>query len=391
MTRADFSEIGHTGGRVTFRVEADADGRLSYSIEVSHSAPRPASLVGVYALPEGIVCGNIKMGGIGQPWNPPLVPECIAVMMASDSEGRFGHQCPQCATHFRTAGIPALFPLTCPYCGLRAESFHFLTPPQLSYVRHYLATLQDALGALESANSAVVAIDMDAIADAMTDAPRPDFYYSSISQQTQFDCSKCGSFNDVRGRYVYCAWCGWRNNAFLLKEQMSELRERLNSGALLPEDAVRQAVSAFDACSRNFVGQLEARMEMKASRRDRVKRLLFHNLDRVDEVLKTVFDINLTEGLGKDRPLVRKMFFRRHVYEHDGGVATNTYIRQSGDAAVEEGELIRESVENVHVLIGALIRMTDTLDTDFHEIFPPEPFCIEMERKRRERVKRSNR
>lgn len=388
MARADFSEVGHTGGKVTFKVQADADGRLSYSIGYSSSSPRPATLVGVYALADGIVCGNIKMGGIGQPWNPPPSPECIAVLMASDSEGRFGHQCPECTKHFRTASIPSFFPLTCPYCGLRAESFHFLTPPQLAYVRHYLATLRTALDALEAGNTAEVEIDMDAIADALSDAPQPDFYYPSIAQQTQFDCSKCNNFNDVRGRYVYCASCGWRNNAALLKETMSELRNLLNSESVSPEDAVKQVVSAFDACGRNFVDQLVTRSPMKASRRAQVRGLLFHNLDRVEEVLKTAFDIDLTAGLGKNRAFVRKMFFRRHVYEHDGGVATARYVRESGDTAVEEGVLLRETVENVHDLIGALIRMTETLETDFHEIFPPEPFCIERERERRDRQKR---
>ena len=52
--------------------------------------------------------------------------------------------------------------------------------------------------------------------------------------------------------------------------------------------------------------------------------------------------------------------------------------------------LLRETVENVHDLIGALIRMTETVETDFHEIFPPEPFCIELERERRDRQKRSS-
>ncbi len=390
MVRPDFSEVGHTGGKVTFDVRADADGRLSYSIEYSSSSPRPATLVGVYALPGGIVCGNIKMGGIGQPWNPPPSPECIAVLMASDSEGRFGHQCPECTEHFRTANIPASFPLTCPYCGLRAASFHFLTPPQLAYVRHYLATLHTALDVLEAGKTAEVKIDMDEIADAVTDAPKPEFYYASIAQQTQFRCSKCGNFNDVRGRYVYCASCGWRNNAALLKDTMSELRNRLNDGEVSPEDAVKQAVSAFDACSRSFVDQLVTRSPMKASRCAKVQGLLFHNLDRVEEALRTVFDIDLTAGLGKNRAFVRKMFFRRHVYEHDGGVATARYVRESGDTAVEEGVLLRETVENVHDLIGALIRMTETVETDFHEIFPPEPFCIELERERRNRQKRSS-
>ncbi len=52
--------------------------------------------------------------------------------------------------------------------------------------------------------------------------------------------------------------------------------------------------------------------------------------------------------------------------------------------------LLGETVENVHDLIGALIRMTETVETDFHEIFPPEPFCIELERERGDRQKRSS-
>jgi hypothetical protein len=54
----------------------------------------PATLVGVYALPQGIAVGTIKLCGIGQPWNPPSVPGCIPVFIASDSQGKFGHQCP---------------------------------------------------------------------------------------------------------------------------------------------------------------------------------------------------------------------------------------------------------------------------------------------------------
>jgi len=54
------------------------------------------SLVGIYAHPDGFACGNIVMGGIGDPWNAPPFPNCIAVMMASDSQGRFGHECPEC-------------------------------------------------------------------------------------------------------------------------------------------------------------------------------------------------------------------------------------------------------------------------------------------------------
>jgi len=152
--------------------------------------------------------------------------------------------------------------------------------------------------------------------------PREDFYYTSTIQQTQFQCAACNSFNDIRGRYGYCASCGWRNNFSVLKGAFVSIRERINDGRLAPEEAVKQAISEFDSAARNFVDQPEALVPMKKSRRAKVQDLLFHNLDRVDEVMKSAFDINLLQGLNADRNFVGMMFHRRHVYEHDGGVAT---------------------------------------------------------------------
>lgn len=74
MARKDFSEIGHTGGKVTFTIVCDEQGHVQYQIGYSLSSPRPASLVGIYAHPDGFACGNIVMGGIGDPWNAPLSP-----------------------------------------------------------------------------------------------------------------------------------------------------------------------------------------------------------------------------------------------------------------------------------------------------------------------------
>ena len=386
MTRKDFSEVGHTGGKVTFTFECDSEGHIQYRIGYSHSSPRrPMTLVGVYAHRDGFACGNIKMGGIGQPLNTPPLPNCIAIMMASDSEGRFGHECPYCHNHFRTENIPAVHLLTCPYCGARRESYHFLTPPQKSYIQHYAEIFNDGLENIASDSSVEIVIDMDNIADAVTDEPRPDFYYSSTTQQTEYKCSVCNSYNDIRGRYAYCASCGWRNNATALFNTLENIRDRLNDGSISPQESVQQAVSEFDSAARDYVDQLVESIPMKESRRNQLQSLLFHNLDKVDDLMKTVFDINLLKGMGSDRDFVRRMFLRRHVYEHDGGVATQRYVHESHDAGIEEGMVIRETKENAHKLIGCLNRMGKSLDVDFHEIFPPEPFCIEINKDRQAR------
>lgn len=390
MTRADFSEVGHTGGKATFTIKCDEEGRISYQIGYSHSAPRPSSLVGVYAHHDGFACGNIALGGIGQPWNPPPFPNCIAVIMASDSQGKFGHECPECKKHFRTENIPAKYPLTCPYCGLRAESYHFLTPPQNAYISHYVESLNKALIEVPAGSTREVVIDMDVIADSVTDDPRPDFYYTSTTQQTEFKCRACNSYNDIRGRYGYCASCGWRNTASSLKIALDRIREQLNECTISASDAVKQSVSEFDSAARDLVIQLVSRVPMKESRRNQFDGLLFHNLDKFDGLMKTCFDIDLLKGMSVDRDFVRMMFFRRHIYEHDGGVITKRYVKYSGDTDAEEGTLLRETAQNAHKFIGCLNRMIGTLEQDFHEIFKPEPFCIDIENERKARMASRN-
>lgn len=390
MTREDFSEIGHTGGKVTFTIDCDAQGHVKYQIGYSHSSPRPASLVGIYAHPDGFACGNIVMGGIGTPWNAPPFPNCIAVMMASDSQGRFGHECPSCKKHFRSESIPSKYPLTCPYCGVRAESYHFLTPPQKSYISHYVESLHEAIYEAEPGTTREVVIDMDVLADSITHDPRPDFYYTSTAQQTEFRCCACNSYNDIRGKYGYCSSCGWRNSAEQQRVALEKIRAQLTGGNVSPSDAIKQSVSEFDSAARDYVDQLTSCVPMKESRTNQLGRLLFHNLDKFDGLMSNCFDINILKGMAADRAFVKKMFYRRHVYEHDGGVATQRYVEESGDTGLEEGDLIRETADNAHKLIGCLNRMITTFETDFHEMLEPEAFCIEIEKERRERVGKRN-
>jgi DNA-directed RNA polymerase subunit RPC12/RpoP len=390
MSRKDFSEIGHTGGKATFTIVCNENGDISYQTGYSHSSLSPMTLVGIYAHPDGFACGNIVMGGIGDPWNTPPFPNCIAVLMASDSEGKFGHECPECNKHFRSETIPAKFPLTCPYCSFRMESFHFLTPPQKLYISHYIESLITAINEVTPNTTGKVVIDMNVIADSITDKPRPDFYYTSITQQTEFNCKKCNCYNDIRGRYGYCASCGTRNTAEVLKAVLQRIRSQLVNDFLTPNDAVKQAVSEFDSAARDYVSQLILLVPMKVSIKNQLEKLLFHNLNKFDELLKRCFDINILKGMSTDHAFVNKLFFRRHVYEHDGGVATKRYSEKSGDNDVEEGELIRETIENTNKLISCLNRMITNFDTDFHEIFEPVLYCIELEKERKKLTRERN-
>jgi hypothetical protein len=360
----DFREIAHSGGKIIFDISVDHDGRPKYRVTSTGSRPVPMSMFAIYALPEGIPVANILLGGIGQSWNPPPYPSCIPVFIVSDSGGYFGHQCPECEKYWRSGTLVRV----CPYCGVRGEAFRFLTPAHLAYVSHYTRTLLDAMDATQPGQSNQVTIDMAAIVDGAV-VPKPEFYYPGTSQQTRFKCVHCGVANYIRGRYGFCSRCGWRNNLADLQAHIEIVRADMNAGRLAPEEAVKKIVSVFDACCRDWAAQL-ATLPMRPHRQKELLGTLFHGIDAAD-VLKRTFDIDLLKGMDHETGFLRLMFQRRHVFEHEGGVATRRYLNESGDKSITEGTLIRETRENAHRLASCIVRMATNFETGFHEIFPP--------------------
>lgn len=154
-------------------------------------------------------------------------------------------------------------------------------------------------------------------------------------------------------------------------------RERLNDGQGAPVETVNSAVSEFDACCRDFAGQLAKRVPMKPGRKTELQRALFHDLESATvSSMKSMFDIDLLRGMGTECAFAKMMMHRRHLYTHNGGVADDKYVRESGDPNAREGVLIRETQANAHRLIGILTRIIENIDSDFHEIFLPTEWPI---------------
>src|ERR1022692_1724431 len=101
MSNDEFREIAHSGGQVIIRVGKDKDGRSVYQQTWQHQRPVASGIFAIYALAQGVpVCG-LPLGGIGSPMMPPPMPGCYMVCIGSDSEGRYGHECPACKSYWR--------------------------------------------------------------------------------------------------------------------------------------------------------------------------------------------------------------------------------------------------------------------------------------------------
>lgn len=375
--RGEFREVGHTGGKVTFTTVTDPDGHRKYQIGYHHSAPRAASLFAVYALSNGLPVGDIKLGGIGQAWNPPPMPGCFPVFIASDSEGMFGHECPGCGGYWRGRGGVA----RCPYCGGTGNKFMFLSKAQWRYVEHYCDFLRDVID--ESKPDGTYTIDMDVVADAVGDVEKPAFYIAEESQQKTVKCDACGDAADILGRYCFCPQCGTRNDLAELQAELESLRGKVNTAGEY-ETSIAKAVGAFDTFAGELVKHLAEHIPMTQRRQNRLAGR-FHNLKAVADDMKSIFDVDILSGISPDDiAFATRMFFRRHVYEHKGGVVDQKYLDDSGDTSVRLGQSIREDQQGAHRLIGIISRVGQNFHDGFHEIFPPEEEPVRWERERKE-------
>ncbi len=378
---SEFEEIGHSGGKITFSIKTDDKGQLSYKVGFSSSRPVPLVIVAVYALPQGVPVEAINLGGIGQAWNPAPTPGCFPVFIASDSQGKFGHHCPQCNGYWRSGPWPNL----CPYCATTAPGHQFLSEAQLRYVRHYCEVLSDAL---DSASDGEVVIDMDAVADATgKEGKKPAFYVSEQSQQRKFTCGSCEEFNDILGRFGYCSLCGTRNDLADFESQtVPTIRERLNAGNA-PEDCVRDAVASFDSFMSQVAKQLVALVPMTERRKKRLLKQRFHNLEEIRSTFKSWFDINVCGGM-KDEEcrFVELMFHRRHVYEHNAGEVDQKYLDDSRDTSVRLKQHIHETQQDAHSLLNSQVKMARNIHGTFHELFPPIPEPIEAFEEKKARM-----
>ncbi len=364
------------------------NGQRGVSFGVTHSRPVPASLVAIYALPQGIPVGMILLAGIGQPFNPPPYPGCFHIFIASDSQGLFGHECPSCTGSSRSHAVPAVWEMTCPYCGLRGDAHRFLTAGQCRFVEALCALTREAI---ESEKDGEFKIDMDDVADKVQQgAETPKFYYTERSQQNDYTCVACGGRDDILGTYGYCSTCGTRNDLQKLTQTIERIqtrtRERIAAKEFL-HPAVQDSVSAFDSMARQYAKQLATLVPIKPARRTALESALFHSPKARAAELKPWFGIDLFDGLDADaQAFLNQMFLRRHIYEHNGGQVDQKYLDDSEDRSVKLGQAVRESPDTIFRLTGLILKMARNLHDGFHELFPPVAKPIEYHREHQARL-----
>ncbi len=146
-------------------------------------------------------------------------------------------------------------------------------------------------------------------------------------------------------------------------------------------------MAAFDSFMAQVAKELVRGVPLTARRRARLSTLRFHNLSEACATFKEWFDIDVWAGMiDGERGSVALMFFRRHVYEHNGGEVDQKYLDDSGDTTVRLKQHIHETREDAHRLLSSLVKMARNVHSTFHELFPPNRVPIKAFEDKKERM-----
>lgn len=352
-------------------------GGRQFAVGITYSEPLPLKLYAIWCLRQGIPVGVVDLT---QPIGPAPHADCVQVIVATDQHAMWGRKCPNCSGYWRT-GTPGLFWTTvCCYCGQHSRAHECLSDAQRAYVESCCLFYQHALSHGGQGLFTIKARDLVAQAMASEDGAEsapPDFFVEK-SRQTRFTCEACGSVMDILGRFAYCSSCGTRNDGTMFQADVEAVRARLTTGDN-PTLCLKELVDAFDAVGRNIARQLISHVPMTKARREKWSKANFQQISSIASDLKRDFDIDLLRKASQsDTNFVTKMFHRRHLHAHSGGIVDQKYLDDTGDTTVQIGQLLRERREDILALTPIVAKIVQNLMQGFHEIVPVNALPISV-------------
>lgn len=308
-----------------------------------------------------------------------------SVSFPVDDEGFFGRECPDtsCLGFFKLdateyAAARASGSLTCPSCGQTAPEDSFWTKDQIR--RAAAAGREFALGAAD-------AIVRDVFKGLGTGTRRgsgmtvtfrpgrarvPEPLPTYVEQATvrTFTCPAGGHRAVLYDRLAACPYCGPDTPRRAILDDALAVQHRLLDALdhLPPEHRAEVLASGgaqaqAERCLTGAVAAVQsfAKDIHAATGKPVTVRNPWQSPDRLQEQWVASFGLDPFAGLSPEQvALVRLGFARRHILEHNGGVADERYLQESGDT-VNVGRPVRYGPPFVRDFIEAILAAADGL------------------------------
>jgi len=284
----------------------------------------------------------------------------FSVSLATD-EGFLGRECnnPQCSRYFRVHTDSIADEMLCPYCGQRFASNDLFTQDQVDFLTEVAAEkameyaadeLRKMFGKLErqTRGNKYVSFKAGPPYRAKTIQPR----YAERKVDSEIVCPDCGSRFQVDGIFAHCVRCGIENMAVF--DANLEVIRREAAAASDPQRALRHAYNDLVSMFESMCGsRSSAYSEEHGSFQDPYEARRF---------FKKHAKVDLLANLNDEQELaVRRVFHKRHAWQHSRGVITDRYVRKVPEDRELEGSQASLSMSEFESAVIAVRLMLDAL------------------------------
>lgn len=286
----------------------------------------------------------------------------MKVSIPVDPLGFFGRVCPGCRGFFKIRSdefiaAPNELQLCCPYCGHVGAPRDFLSTDQreraisaakAAAIGKFRQMLQDAMPTTRGSGG-MLSISME------LKPGTPPSLYTYVEQEVRrtITCEKCQRSSAVYGAATYCPYCGPRNIAPRVLDEIAAQRRALSLFDHLPEsvrveaqaagvidstaaDTLKNVVTMFEQFSRETFELMTAHTPglLRGERPN-----VFQNLDDAERLFAANTSLQLRSIVGPDlRERMRVTFAKRHVLTHRGGIVDQRFLDQVPGSGLALGQ-----------------------------------------------------
>lgn len=276
----------------------------------------------------------------------------VSVEIQPDADGYTGRECPECKKYFKIkfgTGIPGANQCHCPYCNHVGPQTEFWTEQQLEYARSVALNRisKQLLGSLKKLERRPDPRALFSIGITVKGQPTPITRYSEKELEERISCSACTLEYTIYGTFGYCPDCGVHNSLQILSANFDlilRILELASSAAAevkakLIENALEDAVSAFDGFGREHCSTLPAKIS-------------FQNIASAREALLRETGKDIGERFSPhDWNVVCNQFQKRHLIAHKMGVVDQEFVVKTGCSSSLLGRKVSITAEDVQQLI----------------------------------------